>query len=182
MASSGHGISDAVRGSIRTWMTDRVIDILYKEAQSRGLAGSGSKSSFASMLRSASMWTRISRKRSDKAGIWSRTYYSKMFGTKSSGITNVGLTVLTNPAKAGQPEDMVIEYVTITYAKKVIGGGKVSIPSVRLSQVGRRADIEGFTSESLFSEFTEVELNRLTAELEFGEDSVFALIEEERVA
>lgn len=177
MATNGHGISDAVRKSIREWMTERVIDILWKEANSRGLASSDSLTSFRSKLRSAEQWVRISRKRSDKWGVWSRSYYSKLFGRNS-----VGLTVLTNRAKDGKVEDMYIENVTITLAGKVIGGGRVSIPSVRLSQWDRKASIEGFESNSLFSEFSETELARLTAELEFGEDSVLALIEEERVA
>lgn len=175
--SQGHGISDAVRGSINEWMTDRVVDILWKEAKARGMTSGEGLSYFRSKLRSADMWVRIARSRSDKWGVWKRTYYSKLFGRNS-----VGLTVLTNRAKGGKPEDMYIENVTITLGNKVIGGGRVSIPSVQLSQWDRRASIEGFESSSLFSEFSEDELARLTAELEFGEDSVLALIEEERVA
>ncbi len=182
MASGGHGISDAVRKSIREWMTKRVVDILFQEAKARGLANNFDKETLYGRLRSAEDWTRISRSRSPKAGVWQRTYYSKMFGGKASGKTGVGLTVLTNKGKAGKPEDMYIEYVTITLASKVIGGGRVSIPSVQLSQWNRQASIEGFQSNSLFSEFSEAELAKLTAELEYGEDSVLALIEEERVA
>lgn len=174
--AQGHGISDAVRKSIKDWMTDRVIDILFKES------GSKDKLLFGSRLKAASEWTRISRSMSIKAGVWQRTYYSKLFGGKSSGKTGVGLTILTNKGKAGKDEDMYIEYVTITYGGKVIGGGKVSIPSVNLSQVGRQAKLQDFESQSVFSEFSEAELSKLTAELEFGEDSVFALIEEERFA
>ena len=63
---------------------------------------------------------------SAKAGVWQRTYYSKLFGGKSyPGKTGVGLTILTNKGKAGKDEDMYIEYVTITYGGKVIGGGEV---------------------------------------------------------
>jgi hypothetical protein len=51
-----------------------------------------------------------------------------------------------------------------------------------LSQGNRQASIQGFETQILFSEFSETELARLTAELGFGEDSSLAPIEEERVA
>ena len=92
--AQGHGISDAVRKSIKDWMTDRVIDILFKES------GSKDRASFTSRLRAGSEWTRISRSMSAKAGVWQRTYYSKLFGGKSSGKTGVGLTILTNKGNA----------------------------------------------------------------------------------
>ena len=74
---------------------------------------------------------------------------------------------------------------SVTLPVRVLGTRlpvRVSIPSPRLSQGNRQASIQGFETQILFSEFSETELARLTAELGFGEDSSLAPIEEERVA
>ena len=169
---SGHGVSDAVRGSIRDWMTDRVIEIMLKQSAPINV---GNKNIFASRIRDAEEWSRIARKRDLKTGLWKRTYYSKLFGKNGPG-----LTVLTNAGKSNMPEDMYIEYVTITLGKNVIGGGKVKVPSVKLSQAGRQSKIKDFELQSVFAEFTEKELAKLSAELEFGEDGMLLMLEEER--
>jgi hypothetical protein len=158
-------------------MTGRVIDLLFDEATGRKLLSPGmQKDQFGRLIRQDTQWVRISRKRSDKVGIWSRSYYSKIFGR---GI--VGLSVLTNPTRPNQPEDMHIEAVTITAGNKVIGGGRVKVPSVKLSQWDRQVNIQDFQTSSLFYEFSSSELAELTAQLGFGEESFFALLEEERV-
>jgi hypothetical protein len=173
MVVNGHGISAAVRASIKEWMTDKVIDLIYKEAQTTNKLGNISKQTFSWKLRSDEEWKRISRSRDNKVGVWSRKYYSKLFGKG-----HVGLTVLTNKATPGKQEDMYIEYVTITIAGKVIGGGQVKIPSVKLSQWGREASIKNFESNSLFTEFTTQQLAQINAELEFGEEAMFTFLEE----
>ncbi len=168
--SQGKGISDAVRGSILEWMTQRVIAILFEESMKLGLESkSSSSASLASNLRNSEGWVRIKRARNPKGG-WLRTYYSKRFGKN-----HAGLTVSSNEL------DTHIEYVTVTLANKVIGGGRVRVPSLLVSQFGRNAAIEGFKEKSVFTEFSELELKRLSAELEFGEDSVLALLTEERL-
>ena len=176
---SGHGISDAVRNSVSTWFTDKVIEILWKEGKSSGLIKDDNilpTYSFKYRIRNSSEWFRISRTKSDKAGIWKRVYYSKLFGRG-----HVGLVILTNKKTKDRTEDMYIEYITITLGNKVIGGGKVQIPSVSLSQTGRITNILDFESPSLFSEFTEAELAKLSDELEFSEEGVYVLLEDERI-
>jgi len=160
-------------------MTDRVIEVMLKESRPLDIVSPVIVNSmyFKTKLRNATEWKRISRAKSDKAGIWKRTYYSKLFGKDGPG-----LTILTNKGSKDKQEDMYIEYVTITYGKNVIGGGKVSIPSIKLSQLGRKATIQDFQTQSVFAEFTEKELARLSAEMEFGQDSMLDLLESERFA
>jgi len=171
----GHGISDSVRNSIGDWMTDRVIDIMASTLKyANFVSPSKERDTFKSRVRTADEWSRIKREKDLKAGVWKRTYYSKLFGKDGPG-----LTVLTNKGDKTKEEDMYIEYVTITYGNKVIGGGKVSIPSVKLSQLGRKPTIRDFQTESIFAEFTEKELAVLSAELEFGDaDSLTMMLEE----
>jgi hypothetical protein len=169
--SLGHGISDSVRDCISSWMTDKVINLLYEEAKP-----TISKWNFGNKLRSSSEWKRISRRRSDKVGVWSRSYYSKLLGKNQ-----VGLIVLTNKKSSTKEEDMYIEYVTITLKGKVIGGGKVSVPSVKLSQKNKQVNIEDFKSESLFTEFTASELANINSEIEYGEEGMMLVLFEERI-
>jgi hypothetical protein len=167
-AVSGKGISAAVRGSIGEWMTDRVLDLLWNAQTHAGKQLSSSRFSFSVRVRNSDDWVRVRRIRSLKGG-WTRTYRSKQFGGEQ-----VGLTVKSNE------NDTHIEYVTITLDGKVIGGGRVKVPSVFVSQSGRQASIQDFKGSSLFSEFSEAELAKMSAELEYGEDSAYDLLTQER--
>jgi hypothetical protein len=179
MASGGHGISDAVRNSVAGWITERVLDLLWQELVNIKDTKNMTKSTLGAKLRNSSQWTRLNREKSDKAGIWSRKYYSKLLG---KGF--IEFTVLTNKEVKSkgvvtQNEDMHIESVKITLKGKFIGGGRVKIPSAKLSQKGKEASFE-LRTDHLFTEYTLTELNTLNAEMEHGGDAMFYLLEDDR--
>ena len=162
--SQGKGISDAVRGAVREWMTDDTVNFLYE--QHKGAEkDAASYPSFARMIRQASEWVRISRSRGLKG--WTRVYYSKLFNDRS-----ITLHVNSNE------QDTLIEYVTIRVRGKVIGGGTVNVPSVLVSQRGRKA---GLQLDGVFVAFTADQVKKLQAEMEFGEAAVMDLLFEERI-
>jgi hypothetical protein len=166
--SSGKGISDAVRGAIGEWMTDTTVGHLYTEYKN-GLpkgAFASSEQGFKRQIRSASDWVRITRRRHAKGG-WVREYYSKNFSSR-----NVKLEVISDEA------DQYIQYVTVLVNGKMLGGGKVRVPSMLVSQSGRKAGLE---LDLAFVPFSEEELAQLQAQMEYGEESVHAFIFLERV-
>ena len=164
--ASGKGISAAVRGAVREWMTDDTVNVLFMEYEQLPTSAKSALPhfTFQRRIREADEWVRIVRTRGTKG--WIRTYYSKNFSKR-----NVTLEVKTNEA------DELIEYVTVKVNGKIIGGGKVKVPSVFVSQAGRKA---GLKLDLAFIPFTKSEIERLQAEMEHGEGAVLALLFEER--
>ena len=165
--ASGKGISAAVRGAISEWMTSDTVAILFAEySQISKQSGKFVLTDwqFNARIREADEWVRIVRTRGVKG--WIRTYHSKNFPDRS-----VSLEVKSNEA------DELIEYVTVKVNGKIIGGGKVKVPSVFVSQAGRKA---GLKLDLAFIPFTKSEIERLQAEMEHGEGAVLALLFEER--
>ena len=165
--ASGKGISAAVRGAISEWMTSDTVAILFAEySQISKQSGKFVLTDwqFNARIREADEWVRIVRTRGVKG--WIRTYHSKNFPDRS-----VSLEVKSNEA------DELIEYVTVKVNSKIIGGGKVKVPSVFVSQAGRKA---GLKLDLAFIPFTKSEIERLQAEMEHGEGAVLALLFEER--
>lgn len=160
MAVSGKGISAAVRSAVKEWMTDKTVSILYDEHNKLKGESSYSELMFSMFIRNSERWVRIVRLRADKG--WVRTYYCKTFSDRS-----VTLDVNSND------EDTLIEYVTIKVGKKIIGGGKVKVPSALMSQNGRSASL-------VFIPFDDSELRAIQAEMEYGTSSIHALLFEER--
>lgn len=173
MTSSGKGISDALRGSVRDWMTDTVIDLLYI-SNPKTIKDLG-KQFLCNCLRNPNMWKRLNRRKSDKVGIWLRTYYCSALGKE-----DVTLTILTNKETPKAKEDSFIESVTIVSKGKPIGGGRVKVPSMLISQKGKQSKFEEFRTDTLFTEFTSKELAELTSKLQFGEEAMFLSIFDER--
>jgi hypothetical protein len=169
--SSGKGISDAVRGAIREWITADVSNRLWEEFKKFG--ATQTQNSFQSRLRQADYWVR--RVRRGHISGWERDYDCKAF---PRGV--VGLRVHTDQ------DDRYIKYVTFRVNGKLIGGGEVRVPSVFLSQAGRNASIKNQRFESLapasnFRPFTADELHQLEVQAEYGEAGVLGTMFEERV-
>jgi hypothetical protein len=163
---SGKGISAAVRGAIGEWMTERTVAALFKEYETSTKGGSLlSEWAFSRRIREADEWVRIVRRRSSIG--WVREYHSKNFPNK-----NVQLEVITNNA------DTEIQYVTVKINRKIIGGGKVRVPSLLESQNGRKAALK---LELAFDPFSEAQLAEMQAQMEFGEDAVYTMLFADRV-
>jgi hypothetical protein len=166
MASQGKGISDAVRGAIGEWMTESTVNLLWDRVDKKdGKVLGWNQRYFGNRLRDSDMWVRITRSRG-RTG-WRRTYYTKAFPSR-----DVTLEVNSNEA------DTHIEYVTVKANGKIIGGGKVKVPSVLISQDGRKA---GLKLELTFVPFSSEELARIQAEMEYGDSAVHALLFEDRM-
>lgn len=158
---SGKGISAAVRGAIREWITTKTEAVLFGEYKKLPGATT-SEWGFGNRIRQADEWMRIKRYKGTYG--WIRTYYSKQFNDRS-----ITLEVRTNA------DDQLIEFVTILVGGKVIGGGKVKVPSLLISQAGRKA---GLTLELAFTPFSEQELLELQSLMEHGDESGMYLLME----
>lgn len=161
----GKGISDAVRESIRDWITPDV-------ASKISSAANGNIQTY--LLRDAKSWVR--RVRRGIANGWERDYDCKQI---PGG--RVGLRVHTDSA------DRYIKYVTFRVDGKLIGGGVVNVPSVLVGQssvMDRKIQNASFTTTEAtprFRPFTASELAKLTTELEYGDSSIIDSMFEERV-
>jgi len=164
IVSQGKGISDAVRESIRDWITP---DVTSKISS----AANGNIQTY--LLRDAKSWVR--RVRRGIANGWERDYDCKGFGGR------VGLRVHTDAA------DRYIKYVTFRVDGKLIGGGVVNVPSVLVGQaslMGRKIQNASFAATEAtprFRPFTATELAKLTTELEYGDGGIIDSMFEERV-
>ena len=176
--SQGKGISDAVRGAIREWITPDIIDQLWAANAPLAVATSNSasylprsKDVFTREVRGADYWVRRVRRRISNG--WERDYDCKAFPRSV-----VGLRVHTNLA------DTNIRYVTFRMNGRLIGGGVVSVPSVLVSQRGRNAAIQdkSFTvarpAAPTFRPFTADELHQLATDVEFGSGTFDSMFED----
>jgi hypothetical protein len=158
----GKGISDAVRSSVREWMTDETINTLSKE-YSKGNP-TQLPEAFKARVRSSEDWVRITRHGGTKG--WIRTYYNKRFPKK-----NVTLEVKTNS------EDTIINYVTVKVDQKVVSGGKIRVPSLLVSQAGRKAKIET-EPKAEFVPFTKEDLTKIQSSTKNSDEAIELLFEE----
>jgi len=164
--SQGKGISDAVRESIRDWITPDVAEKIRSAAKT-------DYQNFIYQLRDAKSWVR--RVRRGIANGWERDYDCKQI---PGG--RVGLRVHTDSA------DRYIKYVTFRVDGKLIGGGVVNVPSVLVGQaslMGRRIQNASFAATEAtprFRPFTASELAKLTTELEYGDSGIIDSMFEER--
>jgi hypothetical protein len=163
--SQGKGISDAVRESISSWITEEVATKIVVAAK---------RPIQLYLLRDAKSWVR--RVRRGISNGWERDYDCKHI---SGG--RVGLRVHTDAA------DRYIKYVTFRVDGKLIGGGVVNVPSVLVGQaslMGRKIQNASFASTEAtprFRPFTASELAKLTTELEYGDSGIIDSMFEERV-
>jgi hypothetical protein len=167
---SGNGISDAVRGAVKEWMTDETVDVLFEEykkannvpAPPAGRFAGDVKMAFKAKVRFNEDWVRVNRLNAKKGYI--RTYYNKGFPKR-----DVTLEVKTNEM------DTVIDYVSVKVKGKVVGGGKVRVPSVDMPQTGRKAKIQ---LEPEFTPFTAKELEAIAKKSNSSDDAIMMMFEE----
>ena len=175
--SQGKGISDAVRGAIREWITPDIIDQLWAANAPLAVATSNSasylprsKDVFVREIRGADSWVRRVRRRISNG--WERDYDCKAFPRSV-----VGLRVHTNLA------DTNIRYVTFRMNGRLIGGGVVSVPSVLVSQRGRVAQMSDVKFANTpatpgYHPFTADELHQLATDVEFGSGTFDSMFED----
>ena len=175
--SQGKGISDAVRGAIREWITPDIIDQLWAANAPLAVATSNSasflprsKDVFTREIRGADSWVRRVRRRISNG--WERDYDCKAFPRSV-----VGLRVHTNLA------DTNIRYVTFRMNGRLISGGVVSVPSVLVSQRGRVAQLSDVTFANTpatpgYRPFTADELHQLATDVEFGSGTFDSMFED----
>lgn len=162
--SSGKGISDAVRNAIGDWITDDVISTLWSDFKNEGGI---SRSAFGARLRMDAFWVRRVRRGHSQG--WERDYDCKVFPKGT-----VGLRVHTNQ------EDTHIKFVTFKVGDRYVGGGKVHVPSMLVSQAGRKASIQNGKTPT-FTPFSQAELEKLNTQRQFGESALLDMMMEERI-
>jgi hypothetical protein len=177
------GISDAVRGAVNTWVTEPLLDLLWKEFSKT--KPSMTRSTFGYRVRNAEAWSRYKRGNEIGPGFW-RLYYCKEFGAK--GV--VDLKVLTNgESKSGAKDaDMRITYVLFYVNGKMVYGGAVDVPSTLFQKFGyvvpAQIDVAmkaGIKTTAAFVPFTEKQLAKLATQYEFGGMSAIDRMFDERV-
>lgn len=166
---AGKGISDAVRKSISTWITDDLARLLWEGAgQSEGTNWTAGQ--FRRRLQQGDEWKRDTRRRHPSGIGWYRPYRCKL-------ISNVALAVETNEA------DTAILYVKFFSAGKLVGGGTVNVPSVYFERgwTDRQVRNATFTETTTpaFKPFTPQEIAELQTNLEYGDASIFDRMMEE---
>ena len=166
--AAGKGISAAVRDSIGEWLTQPLVEVLWYKLENKGAL---TIHSFRRRLEKEDSWAR--RKRVRDGSRWKRMYDCKGF---SSGYRSarVGLEVYTNA------EDTMIQYVAFRLDDRIVGGGKVKVPSVNtgeyVSWPERQIKLDGETAT--FRPFSADELAALENNMRFGAGSLDALFED----
>ena len=170
------GISDAIRETINTWITDDLITLLFAQYEKSG--GKLNPKSFAVRAKNADAWKRYKRGNDPQGTGFFRTYYCKDFGTK--GV--VDLRVLTNF------DDTVIKYVMFYIDGKMVYAGACNVPSTRFPSYGYKPMLQNTVQANIststtvaFVPFTEAQLQKLATQYEFGGMGAIDRMFEERV-
>jgi hypothetical protein len=166
--AQGKGISAAVRETIGGWITEELVDLLWNELKDKG---SMTKPGFARRLRTEEDWVRRTRTRMWSG--WQRSYDCKQFAT-GPRTSRVGLQVHTNEV------DTHISFVTFRVDGKLVGGGRVRVPSVNINEYASYSDrqIKRTGETATFRPFTTDELQKIENQMRCGDEAIRALFEE----
>lgn len=151
MPSSGHGVSEAVRNHIHTWITDEVASAIYEVSTYT----SKSLPHFAMNLRTSKNWKRVARRR--RTGGFEREFHNA--GIPASA--DVALYV-HSPAS-----DYSADAYLIKVKGKLIAGGKTKLQSVFNSTITSRDKTELTTPK--FVPFTQAQLAAAQVRYEYGD-------------
>lgn len=165
--SNGHGISDAVRLAISSWVTADLTDLLY--AALPETYKSIKQAVFRARLQRPESWVRYNRTKESFG-------YKRRYHLKNSGIEDVVLLTVNTDSS-----DYRITFVTFSMNGQIIYGGKVDVPSVQLTGARRNVQIQA-DDRLTFTPFTREQLDRFRIELECGDAAVLGSIFTERVA
>lgn len=166
MASIGHGISDAVRNHIPTWIDDPTLNILYEAYhKAGGVLSRDGVSGFRHRVRESNNWKRKSRKTT--ASGYERLYQCK--------IASKATLIVHSPES-----DMSANSYVFCIDGVPVAGGKTKLKSVQVSTVISKDKTSARPHDVQFVKFTEDELTKMRTEMRFGDG--FAQLELERGA
>lgn len=168
MPSIGHGISDAVRNHIPTWIDNGLADVLYeKYRKANGIISRGyTKDSFRSVIRNSTTWVRKSRKTT-------RSGFERLYLCKN--IPDATLIVHS------PEDDMSANAYVFHIDGEPIAGGKTKLKSTHVStKISTKDKTSIEPMEITFIKFTKEELRAMKTQMDHGDG--FDHLEVEREA